>query len=274
MARVTKFDPAALESIEKRFYRDQWEAVPRAVAEEHGMRLADFGPVQVTIADDLAMVGMDFVLGTTAPGATGDDLEAAIDFARTHVVSAVVPVTPGAATTEEVERRLTKIGCERLGKAVKYARDDHPPRFPAPQGVEVTEVGAGDQAPFGQIVAAGEPAWTASIFAALPGLAGWHCYLALLDGEAMGAAEMLVDGEIAHLGLASTLESARRKGCQTALLRRRIEDARGLGASLLSVDVEEDEPGESSSSRSNLRSAGFEPIYERNVWVDQGLPAS
>src|ERR1700760_5002194 len=39
MPSVSEEDKAALDRIEKRFYRDQWEAIPGLLAADHGMRL-------------------------------------------------------------------------------------------------------------------------------------------------------------------------------------------------------------------------------------------
>jgi hypothetical protein len=150
----------------------------------------------------------------------------------------------------------------------KYLRDAHPPRFPAPGGVEVVEVGGSDS-PFGEIVAlgSGKPAWTAAVFAHLPGRDGWRCYLALDDGDPMAAAAMLIDGKIAQFGLAATLETA-PKGSQLALLHRQIEDAVALGVRQFAADVEVGDDDRSVASRRDLRDAGFRPAYDRDAWVD------
>ncbi|HEX3360699.1 MAG TPA: hypothetical protein VHS74_06875, partial [Solirubrobacterales bacterium] len=150
----------------------------------------------------------------------------------------------------------------------KYLRDAHPPRFPAPGGVEVVEV-EGSDSPFGEIVALGSdrPAWTASVFAHLPGRQGWRCYLALVEGTAMAAAAMLVDGKVAQFGLGGSVETA-REGCQLALLRRRIEDAIALGVRQFAADVEVGDDDNSVAGRRDLRDAGFRPAYDRDAWVD------
>jgi hypothetical protein len=150
----------------------------------------------------------------------------------------------------------------------KYLRDAHPPRFPPPGGVEVVEV-EGSDSPFGEIVAlgSGRAAWTASAFAHLAGREGWRCYLALVDGNAMAAAAMLVDGKVAQFGLAGSVETA-REGCQLALLRRRIEDAIALGVRQFAADVEVGDDNNSVAGRRDLRDAGFRPAYDRNAWVD------
>ena len=46
-----EFEHAALDRVEKRFWRDIWESVPAEVAAEHGIAVRDFGPVQATVVD-------------------------------------------------------------------------------------------------------------------------------------------------------------------------------------------------------------------------------
>lgn len=164
--------------------------------------------------------------------------------------------------------RLDSLGFAEGVTVRKYLRDAHPPRFPAPAGVEVVKV-EGPDSPFGEVVAlgSGRPAWTAAVFAHLPGRPGWRCYLALADGEAMAAAAMLVDDKVAQFGLAGTVETG-PKGSQLALLRRRIEDAIALGVRQFAADVEAGDDAGSVASRRDLRDAGFRPAYERDAWID------
>ncbi|HEY2052841.1 MAG TPA: hypothetical protein VGH14_02790 [Solirubrobacterales bacterium] len=164
--------------------------------------------------------------------------------------------------------RLDALGFAEGVTVRKYLRDAHPPRFPAPGGIEVVEV-EGSDSPFGEIVAlgSGRAAWTAAVFAHLPGRPGWRCYLALDDGNAMAAAAMLVDGKVAQFGVGATVETA-PKGSQLALLRRRIEDATALGVRQFAADVEVGDDDNSVASRRDLRDAGFRPAYDRDAWVD------
>ena len=71
----------------------------------------------------------------------------------------------------------------------------------------------------------GMPAWASAFFADLPGRARLALLRARVDGEAQACAAMLVHAGLAEFGLAATLEPARGRGCQLALLHRRILDA-------------------------------------------------
>jgi GNAT superfamily N-acetyltransferase len=151
---------------------------------------------------------------------------------------------------------------------MKFVRDPHPPRFPAPDGVEVIEVTAPDEEPFGTIAAIGFglPAWGAEFFAHLPGREAWRCYVARVDGEAQACAAILIDEGVAQFGIAATLEEARGRGCQTALLHRRILDATEAGCHTLFVETGERVPDQPSTSYRNILRAGFAEAYLRPNW--------
>ena len=157
---------------------------------------------------------------------------------------------------------------------MKFIRDDAPPQLPEPAGPEIVELEPGEGEDFGAIVAAGFelPAWAGPLYADLPGRAGWRCYAALLDGRPAACAAMLadeVDG-VAEFGLAATLEQARGRGCQLALLRRRIVDAAAAGCQTLFVETGERIPDRPAGSYRNILRAGFEEAYLRPNWRRAG----
>lgn len=264
----TSYDSAALDRAERRFWREVWESVPAEVAREHGIELRDFGPIQASIAAALPQVGMlNLLLGAAEdPGAA--DLAAAAGWAEERGVAPYVPVTPGLPGSEAVEDWLRENGFEPAYAWMKFVRDPHPPRFPSPTGVEVIELTEADREPFGTIAAIGFglPAWGAEFFAHLPGRDGWRCYVAKIDDEAQGCAAMLIEDGIAEFGVAATLEAARGRGCQTALLRRRIDDAAAAGCHTLFVETGERLPDRPSASYRNILKAGFEEAYLRPNW--------
>jgi GNAT superfamily N-acetyltransferase len=263
-------DRRALDRVERRFWRDIWKSVPAEVASERGIEARDFGPVQATVVSALAGVEtMNLVLGATAPGAVADGhLAAATEWVRSRGVAGYVPVTPGLAETEAAEGWLAANGFARGYGWMKFARDPHPPRFAIPADVEVVAVTDPEREPFGMIAATGFglPAWSSAFFANLPGSEDWRCYVARVDGSAQACAAMLIDGQIAEFGIAATLEPARGRGCQPALLHRRILDAAEAGCKTLFVETGERVPGRPSTSYRNILRAGFAEAYPRPNW--------
>ena len=262
------FDSAAFDRVERRFWADVWDSVPAEVAHRRGIERRDFGPIQGVIVGDLAEVGMLNLLLGAAEDPTGENLAAAIEWTAPRGVSPFVPVTPGLPGSAAAEAWLREHGFGQAYAWMKFVRDTHPPRFPVPDGVEVLELTAPDQEPFGTIAAIGFglPAWAAEFFAHLPGREGWHCYVAKVDGEAQACGAMLTDGGIAEFGIAATLQQARGRGCQTALLHRRIRDAAGAGCQTLFVETGERVPDRPSASYRNILRAGFEEAYLRPNW--------
>lgn len=264
-----RYDRRALDRSERRFWRDVWESVPTDIARENGVELREFGPVQASIVAALPGVAMmNLILGATDPTAVEDGhLAAATAWADGRGVGYYVPVTPDLPETTAAESWLQTNSFERGYGWMKFVRDPHPPRFRAPE-VEVVQLHSPDQEPFGMIAATGWglPAWASAFFAELPGREDWHCYVARVDGEAQATAAMHIHGGIAEFGLAATLEPARGRGCQLALLHRRIFDAAEAGCHTLFVETGERVPDRPSPSYRNILRAGFEEAYLRPNW--------
>jgi hypothetical protein len=269
----TEFDPAALERTEARFWREIWDAVPAGVGVAKGVRRTELGPVQATVVAALTKPRfLNLILGAAGADAAAEGfVAAAVDWVREQGVRGFALLDPNLPGAPAAEAALTAAGYEREHDWMRFVRDAHPPRFKVAGEVEVVELdGSEEDAPFGAIAALGFglPAWAASLFAPLPALPDWRCYLALVDDEPRACAAMLLDGEVAELGIAATLEGGRRRGCQLALLAQRIEDAAAAGASTLFVETGARVPGHPSTSYGNVLRAGFEEAYLCPGWTD------
>ncbi len=264
------YDPYALDLVERGFWRDIWTAIPAEVVAERGIESQDFGLVQATIVAALPQVGMlNLILGAAEPGAVEEgQLAAAIEWAAARGVSPYVPVTPGLAGADAAAAWLSQRGFTPSYAWMKFVRDAHSPRFRAPDTVEVIELEDPEQEPFGTIASTGfeMPAWASTFFARLPGRGGWRCYVARVEGEPQACAAMHVHEGIAEFGIAATLEPARGRGCQLALLHRRILDAIEGGCHTLLVETGERVPDRPSASYRNILRAGFEEAYLRPNW--------
>lgn len=264
------FDHAQLDATERLFWGDVWRATPERVAREQGLESAGFGPIFAMRAAGLRDVPMlNLLLGAGEAGATsGGHLAAAVEWLDSLEGRYYVPLYPGDPGAGEAETWLREHGFGKGYGWMKFVRDSSSPEMPERPGVEVVELGAGEGADFGRIVAAGfdMPAWGAALFSELPGREGWRCYVATVDGAPSGAAAMRLNEGIAEFGAAATLETARGRGCQTELLRRRIVDAAEAGCGLLFVETGERVPGKPDASYRNILRAGFEEAYVRPNW--------
>jgi GNAT superfamily N-acetyltransferase len=90
---------------------------------------------------------------------------------------------------------------------------------------------------------------------------GATLYLATVGVRPAAAAALFVEHGIGHLANASTLPHFRGRGCQTALIERRLRDAAAAGCSRASVVA-----AWGSQSHRNLVKAGFRTAYTKAVW--------
>lgn len=85
-------------------------------------------------------------------------------------------------------------------------------------------------------------------------------YLARVDGHPAAAAGLYLHPCGALLSGAATLPSYRRRGCQTALITRRLADARA------STDLAVVTVAYGSASQANLERVGFRLTHTRTAW--------
>ncbi len=173
----------------------------------------------------------------------------------------VAPV-PGAASLLE---RLTAAGWAQTGFWGSFCGPPAPP--PAPMGVEVVEAGEADMADFARIhldgheVPAENRGPDEAAVRAWHGRPGWRLYLALVDGTPAGSAALTLDDGIGYLANAATLPAMRGRGCQTALLARRIADSAEAGCDTVASLAEF-----GSGSQRNLERAGLRVAFTQAVW--------
>ena len=90
----------------------------------------------------------------------------------------------------------------------------------------------------------------------------WHLYRGLIGAHTCAWARMRVAHGTASLCGANTAPNARGAGLQTALLRRRLVDARRLGCDLVAAQAE---PG--TTSQRNMERLGLHLAYHKAIWM-------
>lgn len=271
------YDPAVLEKVAQRFRRDMWRSVVPAAVVESGVEMARFGPVQATAFGDLPQVGvLNQIQGAAEPGAVENGhLAAAIEWMRSREVEYRVPVAscrPGAA---EAQAWLSARGYELGDGWLKMVRDTSLAGLAENREIAIYALGDEEIDGEGLSTIAAEalelPATAGTLFFSLPQERPWRCYTAALaPGEpAVATAAMLLEDGVAQFGPGTTLPIARGRGCNTALLRRRIRDAAAAGCHTVFVELCENRA--TSGAYRNFRRAGFEVAYESLVWQRPAL---
>jgi hypothetical protein len=92
--------------------------------------------------------------------------------------------------------------------------------------------------------------------------ADWRCYVALVDGQPAAIAGLYLRDGVGVMASGNTLPSFRGRGCQAALLRRRIADAALAGCDLI---LSQATPG--TISQRNIERVGLRTAYTQTIWT-------
>jgi GNAT superfamily N-acetyltransferase len=264
------YDHPALNRTERLLLREIWKSAAPDAIEERGIELETFGPIQASIVAGLPEAQMmNLVLGADEPNATEDGhLAEAIEWVESFGVEYYVPLAPGARGTPSAEDWLNRRGFERARSWVKFVRGVSPPEPVDPPGIEIFELKQDEGEALAAIAAEGFglPLWAGTLFFDLPGREGWRCYVVVVDGIGQACGAMFMHEGIAGLGVAATLRSARGRGCQAALLRRRILDAAAAGCHTLVVEAGDRMPDPRAIGYRDIIRAGFRAAYVRTNW--------
>jgi hypothetical protein len=273
------FDAALLERVAQEFRRDMWESVVAEAVTESGIEVEQFGPVQASAFGELPEIAvLNQIQGGAEAGAvSGGYLAEAIEWMRAREVDYRIFIAEGRPESAESEFWLGTRGYERGDGWVTFVRDATPPRI-APHP-EITIWPLGDSELDGEglsaIVSQGMdlPLTAETLFFSLPQRARWHCYTASLAPEERVAAtaSMMIHEGVAHFGPGNTLDHARGRGCNTALLQRRLVDAIEAGCHTIFAEVWDCQPDRFSTVGRNLVRAGFEQAYEVRNWQRPAL---
>jgi hypothetical protein len=173
-------------------------------------------------------------------------------------------VAPGPGV-EALMEQLSAAGWSQAGFWCSF----HGPAVapPASADVEVAEAGEADMAEVARLhldghEVPGEDRSTAeAAVRGWYGRPGWRLYLARVEGVPAASAALTIDGGLGYLANAATLPAMRGRGCQAALLSRRIADAAAAGCEAIGSLAEF-----GSGSHRNLERAGLRVAFTQAVW--------
>jgi hypothetical protein len=247
-----------------------YRCMPPEFVEEYGMHTQYLGSSGVTVATKLDWL-FNRVLGIgVGDVATKAQLDAAIGIYRSAgIENYVIPISPLARPAQLTEW-LSARGFVESGNWVKmYRGNQHPPSVQT--DLRIGAIGIQDADVFGDIATRGfgVPPQLAPSFSSTVGKPGWHNYLGYDGEQPVATAGMFVRDDLAWLGMASTLESHRKRGAQSAMFARRIQDGLALGCSWFVTETWEGTPGSPNPSYRNMLRAGFELAYLRRNYFHQ-----
>ncbi len=175
----------------------------------------------------------------------------------------IVTVGPTITVVEDV-------GFARHNNWTCLVRDVSSPG-PVPTDLRVEEIGTDHATAYGEVLCAGYgwPPELGLLVAAMVGAPGWKFYLAFAEERPVGTAALMRSGRVGWMGLDTTLPAARGLGCQSALIARRILDARTAGCEVVSVETAEQAAEQEAPSYRNVLRAGFEVGYLRPNYIYQ-----
>jgi GNAT superfamily N-acetyltransferase len=206
-------------------------------------------------------------LGLSRPE-TKDTIDAVVDlYAKAGVARYFVHVHP-ESRPGDIGDWLVSRGLERARSWMKFRRGrEAPPKVTT--SLAVRPAAAKDAEGFGRIVAdafdlgaAGAP-----LLARLIGRPDWHIFMSFDGDQPAGAGALYVKHDIGWLDWAATAPAYRRRGSQSALMRRRIIEALDLGCRLIVTATGEAVPGDPQISYKNILKMGFEPTYLRENYA-------
>jgi GNAT superfamily N-acetyltransferase len=255
-----RYDAAAVAAAELHFREGIWSAAPKDAVEELEIRKRWFGPVLATACSGLPDTPlMNMVQGAAEPGAIeGGHLAEALEWMRSREVDYLVQVASDRPGSDRAEAWLADRGYEQGLTMRRYLRPAALAGEELAPEIDVRELSSAETEGMSLIFAeALELCDLATVpLLGLPDLEGWHCYTAYLEEREVACGATLIENGIAVFGLDATAPEARGRGCQTALIRRRLADAALAGCQTVLAESCE-VPSDRASAGRNLQRAGF-----------------
>lgn len=262
------FTPAltqALEQIEAEVWSHLYHAATADDVTACALDLTTIESATVMAAGCLDILAFNRVVGLGLGMPASDEALGRIvhHYADLGVPRFFVQISPAAAPATLFDA-LRQRGFRHYNNWVKLHRGvDAPPDVTTELRVE--RIGPEHAATFAALVA---PAfdWPAVVhpwLARLVGQPGWRHYMAFDGDTPVATAAMYRTGTYGYLGPAATHPDHRRRGGQSALIARRLRDARQIGCQHLITETAEDRPDRPAPSYRNMRRFGFQVAYLR-----------
>ncbi len=255
----------ALDLHEARAWGAMYRYLPPEAVALAGSGIATIGSAVVAHASKVEVLGFNRAVGLGLDGpATEEQVDEIISHFAGHGVPRFFVQLHPEAEPAALPRWLEARGFSHYNNWVRLYHDAQAPESPE-GGPRVEQIDSDRADTFGDIVvhAFEWPDALVPFITCLVGRPGWRHYLAYEGDTPIGTATLYAEGEIGWFGFAATVEEFRGRGAQTALIARRIADAREAGCKHLIVETAEQTPEREAPSYRNIRRSGFEVAYLR-----------
>lgn len=253
----------------------QWASLMAGLPAHYGADVRRFGPLTaLTCPGSPERPFVNRVFGPLA-GAE-QELSAAADWFRAQSVVCRVDICP-LLSNEAALAHLHRLGfalegfqVQLFGEAALLAR---PGSRTLPPGVEIREANCEADLAFATrampiAFEATEEPWLTYLtdsMRATYNRPDWRTYVALVDGQYAGFAQLHIGENVGTLALAGTLKEFRGRGVQTALIQRRIDDAFAAGCDLIAAQT-----GNGTPSQWNMERVGLRIAYSKGELYRRG----
>ena len=255
------------EAIERAALEDLHAAASPELRRRLGLEARDQGGAFVSVAAALPasaiVVNRALGLGLAAP-ASEETVDAIVATYRAAGAARYFVHLHPDARPAEIGAWLEARGLERTRGWQKFVRGHEPVPEPATD-LAIREVGPEHARDFAAIVCDAFDLGEAAVpwLAALPGRARWHVFMSFEGETPAGAGALFLEGDRAWTDFGATAPAFRRRGSQSALLRRRLRFALDRGCREIFTCTGEEVPGDPQHSYANILKAGFREDYLR-----------
>ena len=262
------------EAVQRKAWRLLSHAAPPDLVNPLGIRCEETGSTlyQGALGVSGAQFNKVFSFGIDGD-VTSASIEAAADWLRHACCKQSLLMVPSERNAEEIDGLLLANRFQRfpLDIAIFHLDVADMPELSHASDIDVRPVGPENAIEFGHVLSEGLEApaaasWLAAFAIGHPGLTA---YLAYEGSRVIGAAALFIDGEWGWLFIAAVRPAYRKRGAQTALLQRRLEDGRKAGVRTFNVGALHPAPGHGDvfSSYRNIERIGFKLAYNRPNYV-------
>lgn len=250
-----------IEIAEALAFNEMYSLIPEQFQSESKIRFENFGPsiFQTGLSKPNNIMNKTINFGIFEE-ADESFIDFMIDYYKTANSDEILLHLSYAAKPENISVLLLKKGFNLIGSMPKFYRDT----FSVPEilsNFKIEEIDADRAHEFDEIVYPD----MRNIFSHQIGKDNWHYYIAYHEDKAIAAACMFIYEETAWFGFATTVPEFRNNGAQSALIARRLIDAKQLGCKWISTETHDGK--KTNPSYHNLTRLGFNLMYKRPIFA-------